>query len=122
MFDIGFSELLLLALIAMLVIGPKRLPETLRFLGLWTGRIKRSLSRAYQELEREVGLDDVRRQLHNEEIMRSLEESSKRREKQEKSVPPQDDPDAGTPSSSSAGEPVSDDKPAPRQENDSDKP
>lgn len=76
MFDIGFSELLLIAIIGILVIGPKRLPETLRFVGLWVGRMKRGMSRAYQELEREVGLDDVRRQLHNEDILRSLEKKS----------------------------------------------
>lgn len=80
MFDIGFSELLLTAVIALLVIGPKRLPETIRTIGLWVGRTKRALNNAYREIDRELGLDDIRRQLHNEEVMRSLEEHKKRLE------------------------------------------
>lgn len=82
MFDIGFSELLLTAVIALVVIGPKRLPETIRTIGLWVGRTKRALNRAYQEMERELGLDDIRRQLHNEEVMRSLEEHKKQLEEE----------------------------------------
>ena len=80
MFDISFAELLVIMVIAMVVIGPKRLPETARFVGLWVGRIKRSLSGAYRELDRELGLDDVRRQLHNEEVLRSLEEHKRKLE------------------------------------------
>src|SRR5690606_2671658 len=78
MFDIGFSELLLIAVIALVVIGPKRLPETVRFAGLWIGRIKRTPRRAYQEMDKERGLDDIRRQLHNEEVLRSIEEHKRR--------------------------------------------
>ena len=74
MFDISFSELLLIAVIGLVLIGPQRLPETVRFLGLWFGRLKRSLSHARRELEREVGMDEIRRQLHNEEVLRNLAE------------------------------------------------
>ncbi len=80
MFDIGFFELLLIATVGLLVIGPARLPETIRAVGLWVGRAKRALNRAYKELDRELGLDDVRRQLHNEEVMRNLEEHKRRLE------------------------------------------
>ncbi len=72
MFDIGFAELLIIAVVGLLVIGPQRLPETVRALALWIGRLRRAVSRTYRELEKEVGLDDIRRQLHNEEIMRQL--------------------------------------------------
>jgi sec-independent protein translocase protein TatB len=72
MFDIGFSELLIIAVVGLLVIGPARLPETLRTLALWLGRLRRMASKLYQEVEREVGMDDVRRQLHNENIMDKL--------------------------------------------------
>ncbi len=75
MFDIGFFELLLIAVVTLVVVGPKRLPETIHFVGLWSGRIRRSLSAARREFENEFGLDDVRRQLHNEDVMRSLEET-----------------------------------------------
>lgn len=74
MFDIGLSELLLLSVIVLLVIGPRRLPETLRTLGLWIGRMRRSFTRVKAEIEREIGMDDVRRQLHNESIMEQMKE------------------------------------------------
>lgn len=75
MFDIGFFELLVVAIVGLLVIGPERLPETIRTLSLWVGRIKRSLSATRAELEQQLGADDIRRQLHNESIMRELNAS-----------------------------------------------
>ncbi|MCY4040983.1 MAG: Sec-independent protein translocase protein TatB [Gammaproteobacteria bacterium] len=72
MFDIGFPELLILALIALLVLGPDRLPEAMRTLGLMVGRLRRSYLSARAEIEREVGMDEVRRQLHNESIMKEF--------------------------------------------------
>jgi sec-independent protein translocase protein TatB len=72
-FDISFFELILCAIVALVVIGPERLPETVRTVGLWIGRLKRSLRETRSELERQLGTDDIRRQLHNEEIMQSLE-------------------------------------------------
>ena len=72
MFDIGFFELLILGVVGLLVIGPERLPETVRNIGLWIGRIKRSMRDVRQDIEQELGTDEVRRQLHNEEVMRSL--------------------------------------------------
>ena len=73
MFDIGFSELLVIAVIALVVMGPERLPETVRSISLWIGRMKQMLSSARQELENEVGMDEIRRQLQNEKIMRDLD-------------------------------------------------
>ena len=73
MFDIGFSELLVIAIIALVVMGPERLPETVRTISLWLGRMKQMFSSARQELENEVGMDEIRRQLHNEKIMRDLD-------------------------------------------------
>ena len=49
------------------------MPETVRTIGLWIGRLKRSLRETREEIERQIGVDDIRRQLHNEDIMRSLE-------------------------------------------------
>ncbi len=73
MFDIGFSEIVVCAVVALLVIGPERMPEAVRTVGLWIGRLKRSLRETRSEIERQIGVDDIRRQLHNEEIMQSLE-------------------------------------------------
>jgi sec-independent protein translocase protein TatB len=69
MFDVGFSELLLVALVALVVLGPERLPGAVRTAGLWIGRIKRSFSAIKAEVEREIGADEIRRQLHNEQIL-----------------------------------------------------
>ena len=72
MFDIGFLELLLIAVVSLIVMGPKRLPQAVRSISLWLGRFKQVFSSARQQLEDEVGMDDVKRQLHNEQIMRDL--------------------------------------------------
>ncbi len=68
----SLNELLLVAFVALLVIGPERLPETLRTLGLWIGRLTRSFNSVKAELEKEIGMDDIRRQLHNEAIMEEM--------------------------------------------------
>jgi sec-independent protein translocase protein TatB len=72
MFDIGGLELLLIAIVGLLVIGPDRLPETLRTLGLWLGRLRRSFTAVKSEIEKEIGMDEVRRQLHNESVMEEM--------------------------------------------------
>lgn len=69
MFDIGFTELLLVGVVALVVLGPDRLPGAVRTAGLWIGRIKRSFSSIKAEVEREIGADEIRRQLHNEQIL-----------------------------------------------------
>lgn len=73
MFDVGFTEILVIATISLLVIGPERLPETVRTVSMWVGRFKRSLRDTRREIEQQIGADDIRRELHNEEVMRNLE-------------------------------------------------
>lgn len=80
MFDIGFSELLLIALVTLLVMGPERLPQAVRSISLWLGRLKQMLATARRDLEQEVGMDDIRQQLHNEQVMRELNESKEQLE------------------------------------------
>ncbi|MEJ5058535.1 MULTISPECIES: Sec-independent protein translocase protein TatB [unclassified Pseudomonas] len=77
MFGISFSELLLVGLVALLVLGPERLPGAARTAGLWVGRLKRSFNAIKQEVEREIGADEIRRQLHNEHIL-SLEQEARK--------------------------------------------
>jgi sec-independent protein translocase protein TatB len=72
MFDIGFPELILISVVALVVIGPEKLPETVRTIALWIGRFKRSLSNLRMELENEIGADEIRQQLHNEGVMKEL--------------------------------------------------
>jgi sec-independent protein translocase protein TatB len=69
MFDIGFTELLLIGVVALVVLGPERLPGAVRTAGLWIGRIKRGFSAIKADVEREIGADEIRRQLHNEQIL-----------------------------------------------------
>lgn len=73
MFDIGGFELLLIAVVGLLVIGPERLPETLRTIGLWLGRLRRSFTAVKTEIEKEIGMDEVKRQLHNEAVMEEMQ-------------------------------------------------
>ena len=56
-------------LVALVVLGPERLPGAVRTAGLWIGRIKRSFNSIKAEVEREIGADEIRRQLHNERIL-----------------------------------------------------
>lgn len=72
MLEIGFSELLLVAAIALVVLGPERLPQAVRVSAYWITRIRRRLQSLQDELEREIGTDEIRRQAHNEAVMREL--------------------------------------------------
>jgi sec-independent protein translocase protein TatB len=69
MFDIGFFELVLISVVSLLVLGPEKLPGAIRTITLWIGRLRRSFNTIKQDIEREVGADEIRRQLRNEEIM-----------------------------------------------------
>lgn len=88
MFGISFSELLLVGLVALLVLGPERLPGAARTAGLWVGRLKRSFNAIKQEVEREIGADEIRRQLHNEHILSLEEEARKIMQPQQPPAPP----------------------------------
>lgn len=71
--DFGSLEILLILVVTLLVIGPEKLPDTLRALGLWFGRLSRSFNSVKAEIEKEIGMDDVRRQLHNEAVMQEMQ-------------------------------------------------
>lgn len=66
MFDVGFSELLLLAIVALVVLGPEKLPHAARVAGAWVGRIRRTISTMQAEIEREVAAQEVRQQLEKQ--------------------------------------------------------
>lgn len=75
MFNIGSFEVLLIFIIALLVLGPERLPGAVRTTGLWIGRFRRSFYKVKNEIERELNADEIRRQLHNETVMEEIEEA-----------------------------------------------
>lgn len=78
MFEIGFMELVLIAIVSLVVIGPERLPGAVRTASLWIGRAKRSFNQVKTEIEREINADEIRRQLHNESILADLDKAKKK--------------------------------------------
>ena len=89
----GFFEILIVAVVTLLVVGPERMPEAVRAVALTIGRIKRAFHSAKSEIEEHIGADEIRRQLYNEEIMAS--EKKRLAEQEKKSSQP-----ASTPTSS----------------------
>ena len=65
MFDIGFSELLLIAVVALVVLGPERLPKAARFAGLWVRRARAQWHSVKAELERELEAEELKRSLQD---------------------------------------------------------
>ena len=63
MFDIGFGELLLIGVVALVVLGPERLPKAARFAGLWVRRARNQWDSVKQELERELHAEELKRNL-----------------------------------------------------------
>ncbi len=77
MFDIGFSELLLLAVISLLVLGPERLPGAVRTASTWISRIRQGFNEVRSELERELNATELKQDLHNQSILKQLEETGR---------------------------------------------
>ena len=73
MFDVGFSELVLVGIVALLVIGPERLPETVRTATLWLNRIRRGFNEIKQEVQQE---------LHNDAVLRDLRKTGEQLKKE----------------------------------------
>lgn len=115
MFGISFSELLLVALIALLVLGPERLPGAARTAGLWIGRIKRSFNAIKTEVEREIGADEIRRQLHNEQILQ-LEREMQATKNDLMGQKPADSEQPATAQVQAAEQPPAEPQPAPPQQ------
>jgi sec-independent protein translocase protein TatB len=61
MFDVGFSEIVVIAVVALIVIGPERLPRTARMLGHLFGRLQRYVNEVKADINREMELDELRR-------------------------------------------------------------
>ncbi len=66
MFDIGLSELLLLGAVALIVLGPEKLPHAARMAGAWYGRIRRTLANVQAEIANEVHLSEMRQKMNDE--------------------------------------------------------
>jgi sec-independent protein translocase protein TatB len=77
MFDIGFAELVIIAIVALLVIGPERLPETIRTASAWVGRLRRG----FNDIKREV-----QQELHNDAVMQELKRSGEQLKQEADSI------------------------------------
>jgi sec-independent protein translocase protein TatB len=76
MFDFGFSELLVIAVVALIVIGPERLPKVARTLGHLFGRMQRYVNDVKADISREMELDELRKlQANVQSAARSFEDS-----------------------------------------------
>ncbi|HNH45024.1 MAG TPA: Sec-independent protein translocase protein TatB [Agitococcus sp.] len=69
MFDVGFSELILLGIVALVVLGPEKLPHAARMAGAWLGRIRRTVIDIQAEIEKEVSAAELKQRM-NDEIAR----------------------------------------------------
>ncbi|MFZ2268524.1 MAG: Sec-independent protein translocase protein TatB [Azonexus sp.] len=76
MFDIGFSELIVIAIVALVVIGPERLPKVARTIGLLLGRAQRYVNDVKSDINREMQLDELKKlQTQVTDSARELESS-----------------------------------------------
>lgn len=88
MFDIGFFEILIISVIALLVLGPERLPKAARSVGLLMGKVKRSFSHVQEELERQVRTEELKEKLKDPyaTFMDDIEEEPQKDDPSESSV------------------------------------
>ena len=70
MFDVGFSELLIIAVVALIVLGPERLPKAARFAGLWVRKARAQWYAVKSELEFELAQDEMKK--HLQEVENSI--------------------------------------------------
>lgn len=66
MLNIGMTELLVFGIIALLVLGPDKLPEAARFSGKWYGKLKRLVSNVQNDIDRELRMSELKEQMQNE--------------------------------------------------------
>lgn len=74
MFDIGFSEIIFIMIIALLVIGPQRLPKVARTAGLWFGKLRGFVSAVKSDIDRELATEELKRTLAEQAAIPELEE------------------------------------------------
>src|SRR5215472_19226705 len=76
MFDVGFSEIVLIAVVALIVIGPEKLPKVARTLGHMFGRLQRYVNEVKADINREIELDELRKlQTQVQDAARDMEQS-----------------------------------------------
>lgn len=74
MFDIAFSELIVIGIVALIVIGPERLPKLARTAGQWVGRLNRYVAQVKQDIDRDLKLEELR------QLQQEMKETAQRYE------------------------------------------
>jgi sec-independent protein translocase protein TatB len=69
MFDVGFSELMMVGLIALLVIGPERLPKAARIAGYWIGKTRSTIANVKAEIKQELHAEEMRQLLQQQKAI-----------------------------------------------------
>lgn len=72
--DIGLQELFLISVMALIILGPERLPSTMKQIMIWASKMKNSFNSIKKEFENELDLDGIQQQIHNEKILKELGE------------------------------------------------
>jgi sec-independent protein translocase protein TatB len=78
MFDVGFSEIVLIFIIALIVLGPERLPGLARTAGYWLGKARRMLAEVKSEIEREMQVDEIKRSIREVEHAADIKKLAER--------------------------------------------
>lgn len=98
MFDIGFAELLVLTVIAMVVIGPERLPSVMRTVGKTVGQARRFLTNIQNQIEQEVKLDELNKKIMAQEQLKNTTSPHEQEDAEVPSVAPVNEVAKSTPS------------------------
>ncbi len=100
MFDIGFWELFLIAVVALVVVGPERLPKLVRVTGLWVGRANASFQSIRSEISRELRAEELKQALNKTVDLDEISMGSDSIESQaSKNKPPENSSEQSTASS-----------------------
>ncbi|KAA0930061.1 Sec-independent protein translocase protein TatB [Psychrobacter sp. ANT_H59] len=110
MFDIGFSELLLFGVIALIVLGPEKLPQAARTAGQWYAKLRRTVSTLQSEIESELDLAETRKQMQDELAKIRQTETDMKRELSEMRGSMQKFEDSQNQSSDASHQPVTPDE------------
>ncbi|MGP8289412.1 Sec-independent protein translocase protein TatB [Vreelandella zhanjiangensis] len=95
MLDIGFLELMLVGVVALLVLGPERLPRAARTTGLWIGKIKRTVSGMQREISAQLEAEELRQTLNEQQ--KTINDSLKKAKKDVESIVDKPSSDASKP-------------------------
>jgi sec-independent protein translocase protein TatB len=75
LFQIGFLELILILIIGLIVIGPEKLPDTYKFILKNLKLLRNAFDDAKSEIERNIGADEIKQDIHNEIRLKELEDN-----------------------------------------------